>query len=104
MRPITTKDDAVRSQKLRDAPKDYDFSCVACDKPQDGSVVLAHLPGPGDGGKGYKTDDYFGAHLCYKCHGYADGPEGRRNYEWRTTMLHRTLRRLVQSGLARFPA
>lgn len=97
---MIAKDDAVRSKKLREAARGE--SCVNCND-NDETTVMCHLPFPGDAGRGIKTDDYWSAHLCWSCHVYADSAEGRRDYSWRGLMIHRTLRRLVQSGILRFP-
>lgn len=72
-------------------------SCVACGS-WDDTVVLAHMPikGVADAGMGGKCLDLFAAHLCQKCHHDADHGEYRRDIEWRTRMVYRTLCRLVE--------
>lgn len=59
---------------------------------------LAHFP-DFDAGVSQKTYDICGAHLCQKCHDYADGAEGRHDYEWRFRAMHRTLKRLWRHGV-----
>lgn len=59
--------------------------------------MLAHLPYR-NSGMGMKCPDICGAHLCSKCHAYADGP-GRMDHEWRFLALSRTLKRLVDMGV-----
>lgn len=86
------------SKKLRDAPKNQ--ACVVCGWDAEGEVVLAHLPMDEYGGTGIKAPDFMGAHLCGKCHTYADG-EGRKDWHWRMKAMVRTLERLFAGGKLR---
>lgn len=75
-----------------------DQPCVMC-KAEDGTTVLAHLPWR-NSGMGMKCPSLFGAHLCHKCHEYADRT-GRIDHEWRYLALTRTLQRLIDAGMVR---
>lgn len=88
-----------RSEKLTRYAKGQ--SCVCCGA-CDGTVVLAHLPtmGISDGGSS-KCDDFWGAHLCLRCHQLADGAEKRADIFWRAQMVARTLGRVFRNGKAK---
>jgi len=86
------------SKRLRRAAKDQ--PCVWCGA-EDGTVVLAHLPGSYyrmGAGTAQKTHDWLGAHLCQKCHEYADG-DGRKDAAFRMAVLCLTLERLFEQGV-----
>ena len=95
----------LKSNALRRAPQEYCIEhaqayCAGCDGPAEpGSVVLAHLPNPGDAGISQKTDDWWGAWLCPDCHHEADHGFYRRDYEWRAIAIKRTISKLIQEGL-----
>lgn len=85
------------SKRLREAARDV--PCVLCNR-NDGTVVLAHLPGSFYGmpaGMGQKTHDWLGAHLCHDCHAEIDSTH-RRDAEIRMMALCRTLERLFNDG------
>lgn len=90
----------VRSEKLTQAAKGQ--SCVACNA-EDGTIVLAHLATSGiaDRGTGTKCDDFWGAHLCHRCHYEADHGIYVDDLFWRTQMVAKTLRRLFKNGKLR---
>lgn len=85
----------AKSLKLRRAAKDQ--ACVMC-RAEDGTVVLAHLPWR-NSGMGQKCPDICAAHICVNCHSYADGADGRKDFEWRMLALTRTLARLWEQGV-----
>lgn len=61
---------SFRSQKLRDAAKNYD--CVLCETP--GKTVGAHPNRVALGkGVGCKAHDCYLAYVCDRCHGMIDG-------------------------------
>lgn len=61
-----------RSRKLLDAAREAPW-CMACHKPNDGTVVAAHSNQSRDGkGMGIKAHDYRVAFLCCLCHTYID--------------------------------
>ena len=86
----------MKSPKLRKAPNG--LPCVMC-QTDDSTVVLAHLPFR-NSGMGMKAPDICGAHLCARCHEYADSA-GRMDHEWRFLALSRTLERLWRSGVVK---
>lgn len=94
------KTGTYRSQKLRDAARDQ--SCVQCGA-DDGTVVLAHLAWPGiaERGLGHKCHDFWGAHLCLRCHTAADSGEFHTDLYWRTQAVAKTLARLFGRGVIR---
>ncbi len=72
----------------KNAPK-----CCGCGRANDGTVVLAHRNLSAWGlrfGKGIKTIDLLGAHLCHDCHVYGDG-KGRKDYQFWELAVHRTI-------------
>ena len=88
------------SKRLRDAARFQ--RCVLCGT-DDGTVVLAHLPGSRYGapaGMAEKTHDWLGAHLCRECHERMDG-ELRDDVEIRMMVLVLTLERLFDQGVLR---
>ncbi|MDP2322551.1 MAG: hypothetical protein Q8N51_00785 [Gammaproteobacteria bacterium] len=100
---MNPKQPSLKSPKLRAFPNGQ--ACVNCGR-ADGSVVLCHWNQPGAFGMGYKTSDWWGAHLCgvpsplhpHGCHGWADSAEGRKSAVWWSIMIYRTQRRLFDAG------
>lgn len=89
-----------RSEKLtRYAEGQSCVNCGTCD----GTVVHAHLAWPGIADKGMSTkcSDYWGAHLCFRCHHEADLGKYQTDLEWRTQMVAKTLDRIFKNGKAR---
>ena len=84
--------------KLREAARGQ--CCVMCNA-DDGTIVLAHRNVPGDFGMGMKGEDWWGAHLCMKCHAYGDGG-GRKDYQFWELAIKRTMKRLIDMELASF--
>ena len=85
-----------RSERLRRYPADPDVTCVNCGASE---CCLAHRSIPGNHGVSTKADDFFGAHLCQRCHDYGDGAKGRRDHEWWEQMIYRTQKRLFDAGV-----
>lgn len=103
MKPISQKDENIRSTLLREAPNGE--RCVRCGA-KDGTVVLSHYTGPRSmlygKGRSIKPHDICGAHLCHQCHFELDSYSGRddrwaRSEEFlHLTML--TIVRLIKNG------
>ena len=95
-------DQRLRSEVLRKAPKGE--MCVMC--AENPAVALCHLPHAQVGfpaGMAQKTHDWNGAHLCQRCHDYADGADGRNDIPWRTMAAFRTIQRLFARGVLLIP-
>ena len=92
------KETPFRSKALTNAARGQ--SCVNCGA-EDGTVVHAHLAWPGIAPRGMsmKCDDFWGAHLCYRCHQSADSGEFHTDLFWRTMIVRRTLWRLFDQGV-----
>ena len=76
-------------------------SCVLCGA-DCGTTVPAHLPGSiyrMPAGVGQRTHDWLVGHLCFDCHQWIDGPEGRRDVTMRMAALCLTLERLFDEGV-----
>ncbi len=72
---------------LRDVPRDIDVRCVILGLDD---CCLCHLNDFGSNGIGMKAPDICGAILSMEPHSYIDGA-GRRDYEKKYEMLHKTL-------------
>lgn len=80
------KNKPYRNKKILQAAKDCPV-CMMCGKPNDGTVVGAHLSGMRSHefgkGIGQKASDSVVAYLCYQCHEsmdqYHDGDGIRRS-------------------------
>lgn len=99
---MTPKDKRFESEKLRNAPRVLDDWCVSCQcYKTPGTVVLAHLPikGIAEAGTALKCSDFWGAHLCDKCHYEADHGAFRSDIMWRIRMVYRTLQRVFHERI-----
>jgi hypothetical protein len=84
--PSCFKNIPIRSPKLRDAAKDCP-RCMACGKPNDGTVVGCHPNGLKYGkGMGQKPHDLL-AYLCASCHSEMDGRTGDLDRKERDEMF-----------------
>src|SRR5688572_11323732 len=75
--------------KLRRSAKNAPY-CFSCGKVSDGTLVLSHSNAIRLGRGSYcKSPDYFGAIVCFDCHGRIDGIAGNLSREEKREMHQR---------------
>lgn len=97
----------IRSDAVTQSARDQDctlqiagFQCAPND-----TVVLAHIPIPGNHGMGLKADDVMSCYACSTCHALLDGlipglPKDSADwYFYALRGLARTLRAMYDAGI-----
>lgn len=97
----------MKSNKIRNFPRDPDCRCVNCGERE---CCWAHLRYH-DSGMGQKCPDIFGAVLCKQCHDYVDGRDnkcglgiegdGQNDIEFHYRVMRRSLALLITAGIVR---
>jgi hypothetical protein len=97
----------IRSKVVTDSARDQECTLQIanwlCDGPE--TVVLAHIPLPGNHGTGLKPDDLCAAYACHTCHDLLDGRRKGLEHgsqDWLFYALRgmaRTLRIMCDAGI-----